>query len=228
MCAYTPFIKAMRSTLRNVLAKPHKPLQIHRCHTSNQPETKAFRRVQLGYDEQHGNGDGGEAPVNVSAHDKITDWADEHKPQLSPPSAIRRSVSGIQPTGVPHLGNYLGALRQWKQLHDQALDARFAMNYRYEQYFSVVDLHALTSDIPGSERARLRKESYAALLAIGLRNNIHTTLFFQSDVSELLDRSRVSHGLHKSIGLAAYVSDVDSEYHCLHWLLVPNDSMEGV
>ena len=119
---------------------------------------------------------------DVSGVDFAT-WADDHGSELAQSSTIRRSFSGIQPTGVPHLGNYLGALRQWKQLHDQASNPKFAMDHQYEQYFSVVDLHALTSDIPGPERARLRKESYAALLAIGLKNNSHTTLFFQSEVS---------------------------------------------
>ncbi|KAJ9611948.1 Tryptophan--tRNA ligase, mitochondrial [Cladophialophora chaetospira] len=60
-------------------------------------------------------------------------------------------------------------------------------SFTTKQYFSVVDLHALTSDIPGSERARLRKESFAALLAIGLKNNANTTLFFQSDVKQHTD-----------------------------------------
>ncbi len=96
----------------------------------------------------------------------------------------RRVFSGIQPTGVPHLGNYLGALRQWKFLHDSSANAALLSNAKPEQYFSVVDLHALTStDIPGPERWRLRKESYASLMAIGLKNSLQTTLFFQSDVS---------------------------------------------
>ncbi|KIV85555.1 tryptophan-tRNA ligase [Exophiala sideris] len=90
--------------------------------------------------------------------------------------------SGIQPTGVPHLGNYLGALRQWKLLHDNSAHPSLKGKKKPMQYFSVVDLHALTSEAPGPDRLRLRKESYAALLAIGLKNTRQTTLFFQSDV----------------------------------------------
>merc|ERR1711939_125804 len=60
----------------------------------------------------------------------------------------RRVFSGIQPTGVPHLGNYLGALRQWKFLHDSSANAALLSNAKPEQYFSVVDLHALTSFDP--------------------------------------------------------------------------------
>ena len=44
--------------------------------------------------------------------------------------------SGIQPTGAPHLGNYLGALRWWVDFQD-----------RYNALYCVVDLHVLT--VPG-------------------------------------------------------------------------------
>jgi tryptophanyl-tRNA synthetase len=99
-------------------------------------------------------------------------------------------LSGIQPTGVPHLGNYLGALRQWKDFQEQSIDCRIPHqpSPRHKPYFSVVDLHALTSTIKGVDRNRLRKESFASLLAIGLRPP-HSALFFQSDVpahSELM------------------------------------------
>jgi tryptophanyl-tRNA synthetase len=46
--------------------------------------------------------------------------------------------SGIQPTGIPHIGNYLGALKQWKRIQDTAEpDTKLI--------FSIVDLHALTA-----------------------------------------------------------------------------------
>jgi len=48
--------------------------------------------------------------------------------------SIIRIFSGIQPSGVIHLGNYLGAIRQWISLQDQCDDVMF----------SVVDLHSLT------------------------------------------------------------------------------------
>jgi tryptophanyl-tRNA synthetase len=134
--------------------------------------------------------------------------------------------SGIQPTGVPHLGNYLGALRQWKQLHDDSADAITRSGTKPEQYFSVVDLHALTSsDIPGPERLRLRKESYASLMAIGLKNSGQTTLFFQSDVSSpfwlLCILSK------RNPGALSCRIDVDTEHDCIDRLFVENDSMEG-
>ncbi|KAL5406508.1 hypothetical protein PMIN06_002794 [Paraphaeosphaeria minitans] len=69
--------------------------------------------------------------------------------------------SGIQPTGVPHLGNYLGALRGWVKLQDEGLKDD-------KRYFSIVDLHAIT--VPQDPHALLRQkdETYASLLAIGL------------------------------------------------------------
>jgi tRNA synthetases class I (W and Y) len=49
------------------------------------------------------------------------------------PPRIKRVLSGVQPTGTLHLGNYLGAIRQWVQNQDS-----------YDNYFCVVDLHAIT------------------------------------------------------------------------------------
>lgn len=91
--------------------------------------------------------------------------------------------SGIQPTGIPHLGNYLGALRQWKQYHQQSMNLDIVGGQYTEQFFSIVDLHALTSAIPRQQRSLLRKESFASLLAMGLTNQSTTAVFFQSDVS---------------------------------------------
>ena len=45
-----------------------------------------------------------------------------------------RVLSGVQPTGTLHLGNYLGAIRQWVQFQDD-----------YDSFFCVVDLHAITA-----------------------------------------------------------------------------------
>jgi tryptophanyl-tRNA synthetase len=99
-------------------------------------------------------------------------------------TALRRAFSGIQPTGIPHLGNYLGALRPWKDLHDEVSNRESQKCQQYEQYFSVVDLHALTSTTPAKDFAQQRKETFAALLATGIWNNKHTTLFMQSDVPQ--------------------------------------------
>ena len=44
-----------------------------------------------------------------------------------------RILSGIQPTGILHIGNYLGALRNW-----------VALQHEYESFFCIVNLHAVT------------------------------------------------------------------------------------
>lgn len=79
--------------------------------------------------------------------------------------------SGIQPSGSLTLGNYIGAIRNWKQLEDQ-----------YQCLYCVVDLHTLTVR---QEPATLRKRSHevlALLLAVGL-DPAKTVLYMQSHVS---------------------------------------------
>lgn len=84
-----------------------------------------------------------------------------------------RVLSGIQPTGGGgfHLGNYLGAVRQWVALQED-----------HEAFYCVVDLHALTvTPDPDQLRRRIR-ESVAELLAVGL-DPARCTLFCQSQVA---------------------------------------------
>lgn len=84
--------------------------------------------------------------------------------------------SGIQPTGVPHLGNYLGALRQWVKLQNDASPDTTLL-------FSIVDLHAITIKQDPSELARWRKEMLASLLAVGLDPK-RCIIFTQSSVKQ--------------------------------------------
>jgi tryptophanyl-tRNA synthetase len=83
--------------------------------------------------------------------------------------------SGIQPTGIPHLGNYLGALRPWVELQNARKDIRRCL-------FCVVDFHALTVPQNAEHLAQWRKESFASLLAVGLDPR-KSVIFMQSDVS---------------------------------------------
>src|SRR3569833_1409175 len=85
--------------------------------------------------------------------------------------------SGIQPTGVPHLGNYLGALRRWVDLQDQAYASQ-------KLFFSIVDLHALTATLRLRELKQMKWQTLAMLLAIGLDPE-KCTIFFQSSVRRL-------------------------------------------
>ncbi|HUQ64184.1 MAG TPA: tryptophan--tRNA ligase [Acidimicrobiales bacterium] len=85
---------------------------------------------------------------------------------------VARVLSGIQPTGDLHLGNYLGAVRQW-----------VADQHEHDSYFCVVDLHALTVPRdPGELRARTL-ETTLVLVAAGIDPDL-CTLFVQSHVAE--------------------------------------------
>ena len=85
---------------------------------------------------------------------------------------MTRVFSGIQPTGEPHLGNYLGAIRWWvEDQHDG------------DAFFCVVDLHALT--VPGDpdELRRASTTLATVLLAAGIDPDV-CTLFVQSHVPQ--------------------------------------------
>ena len=82
--------------------------------------------------------------------------------------------SGIQPTGVPHLGNYLGALQQWVRLQNEALPST-------QLLYSIVDLHAITTNQNADELRRWKRETLATLLAVGLDPE-RSTIFYQSAV----------------------------------------------
>jgi hypothetical protein len=55
-----------------------------------------------------------------------------------------RVLSGVQPTGSLHLGNYLGAIRQWVDFQNKPQHDEEGNVVRIENYFCVVDLHAIT------------------------------------------------------------------------------------
>ena len=83
-----------------------------------------------------------------------------------------RVLSGVQPSGDFHLGNYLGALRQWVAHQDD-----------HDAFYCIVDLHALTLEIdPGRLRPRTL-DAAVNLLAAGLDPGV-CTLFVQSHVPE--------------------------------------------
>ena len=84
---------------------------------------------------------------------------------------MQRVFSGIQPSGVPTLGNYLGAIRNW-----------VALQHDHDCLFCVVDMHAITSfQEPAALRAQTR-EMAATLLACGI-DPARSVLFPQSAVS---------------------------------------------
>lgn len=92
-----------------------------------------------------------------------------------PPLENRRVIfSGIQPTGVPHIGNYLGAIREWVRLQNASAPETTLL-------FSIVDLHALTIPQNAHQLKNWRKETLATLLAAGIDPS-RSAIFYQSAV----------------------------------------------
>jgi tryptophanyl-tRNA synthetase len=84
---------------------------------------------------------------------------------------VDRIFSGIQPTGNLHLGNYLGAIRNW-----------VALQHDYECIFCIVDLHALTMSQDPAELRHSTREVTAAYIAAGVDPE-RCIIFNQSMVS---------------------------------------------
>ena len=120
--------------------------------------------------------------------------------------------SGLQPTGNVHLGNYLGALRNWVKLQDS-----------YDTVYCVVDLHAITVDYDPVQFTRDRLDAAKVLLAVGIDPN-KSLFYFQSQVPQhtelewilgtmtptgVLNRmtqykDKLARGLPSNLGLYAY------------------------
>ena len=84
---------------------------------------------------------------------------------------MKRSLSGIKPTGNLTVGNYIGALKNFKKFQDD-----------YENFIFIADLHALTLPIDPVELRNNTKDIVAFYIAAGLDPE-KTTIFLQSDVS---------------------------------------------
>lgn len=86
----------------------------------------------------------------------------------------KRILSGMQPTSQLHLGNYLGALRNWVNLQDKN---------EYECLYCVVDLHAITVKYDAEKLAQSTREIAAAYMAGGV-DPARSAIFAQSYVPE--------------------------------------------
>jgi len=73
---------------------------------------------------------------------------------------MKRVLSGIQPTGSPHIGNYLGALKNWAKIQ-----------YDYDSIYCIVDLHAITVYQDPKELNTKIQQLAGILLAIGSTRN---------------------------------------------------------
>lgn len=125
---------------------------------------------------------------------------------------MKRSLSGIQPSGVLHIGNYFGAIKQFVELQNE-----------YEGFYFLANYHALTSSPKGEDLKNNTINVILDYLALGLDPE-KSTLFLQSDVPEhtelswilsnvtpmgLLERAhsykdKTSKGIKPNVGLFTY------------------------
>jgi tryptophanyl-tRNA synthetase len=93
--------------------------------------------------------------------------------EMETPATTKKTVlSGIQPTSVLTIGNYLGALRNFVAMQDE-----------FNAYYMVANLHAQTVKLDAAELRRRSIETYALFLACGIDPN-RSTIFIQSHVPE--------------------------------------------
>ncbi len=83
-----------------------------------------------------------------------------------------RILSGIQPTGKLHLGNYIGAISQWIKLQEKK-----------ECFIMIADLHSLTIPYDPKELQKNILDTFSSLLSLGIDSN-KTTIFLQSEIKE--------------------------------------------
>ena len=88
---------------------------------------------------------------------------------------MKRMLSGIKPTGILTLGNYIGAIKEFVRLQNEMEDTEF--------YLFIANLHALTTEQNPAELRKRSKMIAAAYLAAGMDPN-KTVLFNQSEIKE--------------------------------------------
>lgn len=113
------------------------------------------------------------APAQAAAAETAPEAASSSKAGpdgVIPTQRRQRVLSGVQPTGSLHLGNYLGAIRNWVKLQEE-----------YDTFFCVVDLHAITMPHEPKELLQSTHSSAALYLAAGI-DPAKASIFVQSHV----------------------------------------------
>ena len=108
-----------------------------------------------------------------------------------------RVLSGVQPTGNLHIGNYLGALKNWVKIQ-----------YDYESIFCIVDLHAITVYQKPEELSEKIREIAALFLAAGI------------DPKHSADRGAIQRSRARRAQLDADLRHADR-------LALPDDAVQG-
>jgi len=93
-------------------------------------------------------------------------------------STPRRVLSGMRSTGKLHLGNYMGALRNWVDLQNESEGGK----NKYECFFFIADLHALTTDYADTSHIQQNIADVAMDFLAGGLDPEKSTIFLQSDV----------------------------------------------
>lgn len=143
--------------------------------------------------------------------------------------AILRVLSGIQPSGVLHIGNYFGAMRQHLKLQAEN-----------EGFYFIADYHAMTSNPAADDLARRSLEVAMDYIALGIDTE-KTVFWRQSDVSEVMEltwilscitpmgllqrctsyKDKIAQGLTPNHGLFAYPVLMAADILIYHSDLVP-------
>ncbi len=150
--------------------------------------------------------------------------------KIADPSA-RTFLSGVQPSGLQHLGNYFGAIRQHIEL---------PLREPAEHFYFIADYHALTSSRDPQELRQCVRETAITYLALGLDVE-RATLFRQSDVPEVQEltwllactggmgvleravsyKEKIERGLKPNIGLFVYPALMAADILAYDSSLVP-------
>ena len=96
-----------------------------------------------------------------------TEGEEEPQKKKKKPVRAERVLSGVQPTGSLHLGNYLGAIRQWVDFQNEEQYNDEGEVVPVENFFCVVDLHAITMPHDPKDLKESTLSSAALYLAAG-------------------------------------------------------------
>ncbi|PIC40251.1 hypothetical protein B9Z55_011657 [Caenorhabditis nigoni] len=103
--------------------------------------------------------------------------------------------TGIQPTGIPHLGNFFGSIDPW-------IDLQNSVNPEIQMMLSVVDQHAISlGPLPADQLRRNTRQMTASLIACGVDPS-RTLLFRQSDIPQIAQLSWILGSLQTTSKLA--------------------------
>ena len=133
--------------------------------------SKIVRRTVVEAESLEQSRNGIDGLCRLFTEGNMTTQLAEKAGRMTEQATRRRVFSGVQPSGDPQLGNYIGAFKRWAENQDEK-----------ENFFCVVDLHAITVDFDPEGLRRQTRELAAILFACGIDPD-KSTLFVQSHVT---------------------------------------------